>query len=179
MEGKYDKITLENIIDGVIIPCDGFGIFKNEDQKKAIREMAKRYGAIILTDSDRAGSVIRSYLQTILQGAELYPIYIPAVPGKEKRKSSYSKEGYLGVEGIDSETLYRLFEEFRAEPIDMAIQAKDLFEYGLTGSPGAGERKAELLRSLNLPPHLSNKALLKEINRRFDPQKFREFLEEN
>ncbi len=176
VEGKYDKITLENIVDGIIIPCDGFGIFKNEEQKKAIREMAKRYGAIILTDSDRAGNVIRSYLQTILQGAELYPLYIPAVPGKEKRKTSYSKEGYLGVEGIDSKTLYRLFEEFRAEPVGTAIQARDLFEYGLTGSSGASERKADLLRSLDLPPHLSNKALLKELNRRFDSQSFKAFI---
>ena len=106
VEGKYDKITLENVIDATIIPCNGFGIFKNEDQKRALREMAKRNGAIILTDSDRAGGVIRSYLNSILQGTEVYTLYVPAVFGKEKRKTSYSKEGLLGVEGTDYKTLY-------------------------------------------------------------------------
>lgn len=178
VEGKYDKITLENVIDGTIIPCDGFGIFKNKEQREALRKMAKECGAIILTDSDRAGAVIRSHLQTILQGAEVYTLYIPAVSGKEKRKPSYSKEGYLGVEGMDAAVLRRLFEEFRAEPIGTAIQAPDLYERGLTGVPGAYERKATLLQSLGLPPHLSNKALLKELNRRFDPSTFAAYINE-
>ncbi len=177
VEGKYDKITLENVIDATIIPCDGFGIFKNEEQKQAIREMARKYGAIILTDSDRAGGVIRSYLKTILQGAEVYTLYVPAVFGKEKRKTSYSKEGLLGVEGTSYETLCKIFEDFRAEPIGTAIQAKDLYAFGLTGTSGASERKTKLLLSLGLPPRLSNKALLKELNRRFDPDSFAEYLE--
>ena len=177
VEGKYDKITLENVIDGTIITCDGFGIFKNDEQKQAIREMARLYGAIILTDSDRAGGVIRSYLKTILQNAEVYTLYVPAVSGKEKRKTSFSKEGILGVEGTSYETLYKLFEDFRAEPIGTAIQAKDLFEHGLTGVPGAQERKTKLLRSLGLPLRLSNKALLKELNRRFDPDSFAGYIE--
>ena len=55
VEGKYDKITLENVIDATIIPCDGFTIFKNEEQKSALRKMAAERGAIILTYSVRAG----------------------------------------------------------------------------------------------------------------------------
>ncbi|MBQ8894225.1 MAG: DUF4093 domain-containing protein [Clostridia bacterium] len=176
VEGKYDKIALENIIDATIITCDGFGIFKNEEQKNALRSMAKENGAIILTDSDSAGGLLRSYLQTILQNAEVYTLYIPAIPGKEKRKTSFSKEGYLGVEGTDSAVLRKLFEEFRAQPIATAIKANDLFELELTGTLGAGERKALLLKALNLPPHLSNKALLKELNRRFDPKGFYQFV---
>lgn len=176
VEGKYDKITLENIIDATIIACDGFGIFKNEEQKTALQEMAKQNGAIILTDSDSAGGLLRSYLQTILQNASVYTLYIPAIPGKEKRKTSFSKEGYLGVEGTDPAVLRRLFEEFRAEAIPTVIQARDLFEYGLTGTTGSAARKAKLLRALNLPPHLSNNALLKELNRRFEPIALQKFI---
>jgi ribonuclease M5 len=176
VEGKYDKITLENIIDATIIACDGFGIFKNEEQKTALQEMAKQNGAIILTDSDSAGGLLRSYLQTILQNASVYTLYIPAIPGKEKRKTSFSKEGYLGVEGTDPAVLRCLFEEFRAEAIPTVIQARDLFEYGLTGTTGSAARKAKLLRALNLPPHLSNKALLKELNRRFEPIALQKFI---
>ena len=176
VEGKYDKIALENVIDATIIPCDGFGIFKNDEQKNALRAMAKDRGAIILTDSDSAGNLLRSYLQTILQNTEVYPLYIPAVPGKEKRKASFSKEGFIGVEGTDVAVLRRLFEDFRAEPAGTAIQAAHLYLVGLTGSPGAAERKSALLNVLQLPPHLSNKALLKELNRRFDPETFDSFI---
>lgn len=176
VEGKYDKIALENIIDATIIACDGFGIFKNKEQKLALRSMAQQYGAIILTDSDSAGGLLRSYLQTLLQNAQVYTLYIPAVQGKEKRKTSYSKEGYLGVEGTDPAVLRRLFEEFRAEAIPTVIQAKDLYELGLTGASGSAGRKARLLKELELPPHLSNKALLKELNRRFEPESMREFV---
>lgn len=178
VEGKYDKITLDNVIDATIIPCDGFGVFKNEEQKRSLREMAKKHGAIILTDSDRAGGRIRAYLQTILQGAEVYLLYVPAIEGKEKRKSDFSKEGYLGVEGIDSKTLYKLFEDFRAEPISTAIKAADLFALGFSGVPGATERKRRLVRKLNLPPNISPKGLLRELNRRFDPEAFEAFVKE-
>lgn len=176
VEGKYDKIALENIIDATILTCDGFGIFKNKEQKAALQAMAKERGAIILTDSDSAGGLLRSYLQTILQSCQVYTLYIPAMPGKEKRKASYSKEGYLGVEGTDAAVLRRLFEEFRAEPIGTAIQVADLYEFGLTGTPGASDRKSWLLHELKLPPHLSNKALLKELNRRFTPDSLKDFL---
>lgn len=178
VEGKYDKIALENIIDATILTCDGFGIFKDKERQKAIRAMAQKNGAILLTDPDSAGGVIRSHLQRLLQGAELYPLYIPAIEGKEKRKTSYSKEGFLGVEGMDAATLRRLFEEFRAEPIGTSIDAVQLYEYGFTGTEGARERKEVLLRTLELPPHLSNKALLKELNRRFDPRSFCDFVKE-
>ena len=36
VEGKYDKITLENVIDAFILTTDGFGIFKNEEKLKKV-----------------------------------------------------------------------------------------------------------------------------------------------
>lgn len=178
VEGKYDKITLDSIVDATVIAVDGFGIFKNEAKKKALRTMAQQRGVIILTDSDSAGGLLRSYLQTILQGCEIYTLYVPAVPGKEKRKTSYSKEGFLGVEGTDPQVLRNLFSGFQAAPVPVTLTATDLYEYGLTGVPGASERKLALLMALGLPPHLSNNALLKELNRRFDPHSFSLFLKD-
>lgn len=178
VEGKYDKIALENVIDAEIFSCDGFGIYKNGPQKKALRSLALEHGAIILTDSDHAGGQLRSYLSSILQGAEIHTLYIPAVKGKEKRKAVPSKEGYLGVEGMNAKILRRLFSEFRAEPADEIFQARDLFFYQLTGVPGAKERKEKLLRALSLPPGLSNRALLKELNRRFTQETLEAFLTE-
>ncbi len=176
VEGKYDKITLSNIIDATIIPCDGFEIFKNDAQKKAIRSMALQRGAIILTDSDRAGAIIRAHLNRILQGCEVYTLFVPAVKGKERRKTAFSKEGLLGVEGIDAAVLRQLFEEFHTEPIIVEILPQHLYEYKLIGYPGSKNKKAELLERLMLPPHLSNNALLKELNRRFSLAEFEAYM---
>lgn len=177
VEGKYDAITLSNIIEGTIIPCDGFGIFKDSIKKEALKQMAKERGAIVLTDSDSAGGLLRSYLKTILQNCEVYLLYVPAIRGKEKRKTTPSKEGYLGVEGIDCATLRKLFEDFRAAPIEPSIFASDLYDLGLNGTPGCSDAKKKLLEALSLPPHLSNNALLKELNRRFSLESFRAFME--
>ena len=178
VEGKYDKITLDNIIDATVIPCDGFGIFKNEEHRKVLRVLAKERGAIILTDSDRSGAVIRSHLQTILQGADVHILLAPAVPGKEKRKPTYSKEGLLGIEGISADVLRKLFDGFRSDPIPDVIKPIDLYNAGLSGSNGAKERRLKLLETLGLPPHLSNNLLLKELNRRFSVDEFLAFIKE-
>ena len=36
VEGKYDVIKLNSIIDGQIIKTDGFGLFKSEETKNYI-----------------------------------------------------------------------------------------------------------------------------------------------
>lgn len=176
VEGKYDKITLDNIIDATIIPCDGFGIFKNEERRMALRALAKERGAIILTDSDRSGAIIRSHLQTILQGADIHILLIPAIAGKEKRKPTYSKEGLLGVEGMTADVLRGLFIDFGSKPISNAIKPIDLYNAGLSGVEGAQKRRSALLKTLMLPPHISNNLLLKELNRRFSIEEFYEFV---
>lgn len=172
VEGKYDKITLENVIDGTIVSCDGFELFKNERLKASLKEMTKGRGAIVLTDSDRAGAIIRSHLCQILQNEEVYCLYIPAIAGKEKRKKTPGKEGLLGVEGMNFETLLELFKGFEAKPIPAEITATDLYENGFSGCEGAKRKKEQLLCNLKLPLHLSNNALLKELNRRFTREEF-------
>ena len=62
VEGKYDKIKLESILDAVILTTDGFGVFKDKEKQRLIRRLAKERGILVLTDSDSAGFVIRSFL---------------------------------------------------------------------------------------------------------------------
>ena len=38
VEGRYDKIKLSSMIDGIIIETEGFGIFKDKDKQKLIRK---------------------------------------------------------------------------------------------------------------------------------------------
>lgn len=57
VEGKYDKIKLESMVDGFILPTDGFGIFVDKERLELIRRLAAARGVLVLTDSDGAGFV--------------------------------------------------------------------------------------------------------------------------
>ena len=105
VEGKYDKIKVSSIFDTTIVSLGGFGIFTNTEKQKLISKLAKRQGIIILTDSDRAGFLIRNFICGIVDNKHIKHAYIPQRPGKESRKSEPSKDGFLGVEGIDSQTI--------------------------------------------------------------------------
>ena len=52
----------------------------------------------------------------------------------------------------------------------------DLFALGLSGTPNAAERRAALLRRLELPEHMSAKALLAALNALYTPTELAELL---
>ena len=68
VEGKYDKIKLSQIADAVIVSVNGFNIFKDESKQKLIKKLSESRGIIILTDSDRAGFLIRNFICGITAG---------------------------------------------------------------------------------------------------------------
>ena len=105
VEGKYDKNTLSQVVDAVILETSGFGIFHDKERRKLFQKLAEQRGLIILTDSDGAGFVIRNYLKGFLPPEKVKQAYVPDLYGKEKRKASPSKEGKLGVEGMRPEIL--------------------------------------------------------------------------
>ena len=63
VEGRYDKNTLSQVVDAVILETAGFGVFRDGEKLALLRRMAKSRGLIILTDSDGAGFVIRNFLK--------------------------------------------------------------------------------------------------------------------
>ncbi|MCD7821728.1 MAG: DUF4093 domain-containing protein [Clostridiales bacterium] len=105
VEGRYDKNTLSQLVDTLILTTDGFQIFHRKEQEALLRRVAERRGLIILTDSDGAGFVIRNHLKSILPPEQVKQCYIPDVYGKEKRKKAPGKEGKLGVEGMSPAVL--------------------------------------------------------------------------
>ncbi|HOO06571.1 MAG TPA: toprim domain-containing protein [Ruminococcus sp.] len=137
VEGKYDKIKLSSAVDAVIIPTNGFRIFKDPEKLSLIRYYAEKTGIVILTDSDSAGRKIRGYLRGAVNCGRIVNVYIPDIFGKEKRKAKPSAEGKLGVEGIDVPTLLAAFEKAgvtagsSTRPSD--ITKVTLFELGLSG----------------------------------------------
>nr|WP_317413423.1 DUF4093 domain-containing protein [uncultured Solibaculum sp.] len=173
VEGKYDKIKLSSLLDAIIIPTDGFGIFKDKEKMNLIRRLAEERGILILTDSDGAGFVIRNYLSGCIPASQIQHAYIPDILGKEKRKDKPSKEGKLGVEGIPQSLLLEAlrkagvtWDETTSQPPSEGrdITNLDLYEDGLIGSEGSKSRRLQLLSKLSLPEHLSTKSLLQMLN---------------
>ena len=177
VEGKYDKIRLSNLVDAVIIPTNGFELYKNKETAELIKMLAKKTGIIILTDSDGAGFQIRSRLRNITRGGEVINVYIPDIPGKERRKRAPSAEGKLGVEGVDDEILLEAFRKAGVFAEEQTVRKDtitkaDLMELGLVGGENSVDRRAKLQRSLGLPVRVSANMLLEILNVMYSREEF-------
>ncbi len=181
VEGKYDKIRLQNIIDGLIIATDGFSIFKNKEKQALIKTLAEQKGIIVLTDSDSAGRVIRMHLKSIVSPDRITNVYLPKILGKEKRKSKKSAEGLLGVEGTDDEIILEAFKKFGViasftDKKRRLVTKADLYSFSLSGRENSEKTRKELLEFLNFP-NMSANAFLDLINSLYSYEKFLEVLD--
>ncbi len=171
VEGRYDKNSLSQVVDAVILETSGFGIFNDRQKQKLLRTMAEARGLIVLTDADGAGLVIRNFIKSCTDPATVKHAYIPPVAGKEKRKEKASKEGLLGVEGMRPqqllESLIRAgasFENAESREMGPPITKADFYVRGLSGKSGSQQRRAQLIGKLDLPRHISADALLDVVN---------------
>ncbi len=168
VEGKYDKIKLSSVVDGIIIVTNGFRIFKDKEKLELIRYYARTTGIIILTDSDSAGRKIRGYIKGAVHDGSIKNVYIPDIFGKEKRKDKPSAEGKLGVEGIDSDILIEAFEKtgITASESDSVhdITNMTLFENGLSGGQNSKLLRERLQMKLGLPSLMSSASLIEVLN---------------
>ena len=166
VEGKYDKLRLQNLIDAQILTTDGFGVFNKTEKAKLFQALAKKTPIIVLTDSDGAGKLIRSHLSSIIPTDRLIHLYVPRIHGKEKRKPAPSAEGVLGVEGMENQLLYELFLPYadanavRARIEENRLSKLDLYEDGLTGGEGSAARRDAFAKQLGLPSGMTPNALL-------------------
>ena len=172
VEGKYDKSTLLSIFDTTVVTLGGFGVFNSSEKQALIRRIASG-GIIVLTDSDGAGKVIRSFLNGIIPKDKIYNLYIPKIQGKEKRKTTPSKEGLLGVEGMGREELVRVLSPFIVENGSCGLTRKndaelitkvDFYMDKLTGADNSVARRDELAKHFGLPDGMSANALLEALN---------------
>lgn len=184
VEGKYDKITLSSIIDAVIIVTNGFGIFKDKEKLELIKFYAGSTGIIIMTDSDRAGFIIRNHIKGAVKNGKIQNVYIPDIMGKEKRKLKTSAEGKLGVEGMNKEIILKALEKagITADETeikkDTLITKTDLFILGLSGGQNSSELRRKLLHHLKLPSLLSANSMLEVLNTMMDINKLRTIMDE-
>ena len=184
VEGRYDKIKLSSVIDGIIIETDGFGIFNNKEKQRLIRRLAETKGLLILTDSDSAGFKIRSFIRGIVPAEQIKHAYIPDIFGKEKRKSEPSKEGKLGVEGVNIQVIIDALEkagvlcEETEKTQHREITKLDLYEDGLSGKPDSDALRKKLLKHLDLPERLTSNALVQILNTFLTYEEYKKAVEE-
>ena len=170
VEGRYDKNTLSQIVCAPILETSGFGIFKDKQQMKLLRQIAEKRGLIVFTDSDGAGFVIRNHIKSAIPGKYLKHAYIPDILGKEKRKTAPGKEGKLGVEGMSKDiilqALRRAGATIEGEDVSLpqAITKQDLMSLGLSGGQDSAAKRLTLLKKLDLPEHMSANAMLQALN---------------
>ena len=176
VEGKYDKIKLSSLVRAVILPTNGFRIFRDAEMLQLIRHYAVTTGILILTDSDRAGFRIRNYLRGAVPEGDIRNLYIPDIFGKEKRKEKPSAEGKLGVEGMEAEILRETFRRAGVlageAPAGEPITRNDLYFAGLSGRPDCVEKRRALQRELGLPELLSAQALAEVLGSMMTREEF-------
>lgn len=182
VEGRYDKSTLASVFDATIITTGGFSVFNSKEKQTLIRKLAERGGVILLTDSDAGGRQIRSFLLGILPKEKIFNVYVPEIKGKEKRKSSPSKAGLLGVEGMEREVLVKALSPFIKSELNekkstRPVTKLDFYNDGLTGKDGSQDRRASLARSLDLPHDMTANALIEAINLLYSYEIYREKIE--
>ena len=184
VEGRYDKIKLSSIVSSPIIDTGGFRVFKDKEKQNLIKKISAQRGLLVLTDSDSAGFVIRNFLKGIVPENELKHAYIPQLRGKEKRKAEASKEGLLGVEGMDEHIIVRAIQNSGATILNYDKKVKsgditksDLYELGLSGRENSAVLREKLLKRLQLPSYLTTNAMLTALNCLYSLEELKELIE--
>lgn len=177
VEGRYDTVRLSSLVDATIVQTNGFRIFKDKEQTAMLRKLAAERGLIVLTDSDAAGFLIRDHIAAVVPPEQIKHAYIPPRMGKESRKATASKEGLLGVEGMDDDVLIKALigagatqEEAPTKPY---MTPARLYEDGLMGQPNSKEKRRRLCEALDLPTYLSNARLMAVLNAAFSEEDYK------
>ncbi|MBQ8439985.1 MAG: DUF4093 domain-containing protein [Clostridia bacterium] len=169
VEGRYDKLRLDAVMEGQILTTDGFGLFNKKEKTMLFRALAKSTPIIVMTDSDGAGKLIRSHISGMIPKDRLIHLYIPRIEGKEKRKDAPSAEGTLGVEGMKNDLIYDLLAPYadvtavNRRMTENRLSKTDLYNDGLTGGENSREKRNELAGKIGLPPDMTPNAFLSAL----------------
>ena len=158
VEGRDDTCAVNRAVDVMTIETHGFGM--SDEMWQRIDRAYRTSGIIILTDPDRAGENIRKKI------LERYPDAGQAFLPRDKAL----KKSNIGVENAKPEDI--------AEAIEKALKnmrlrdgsrgsgdftAEDMDRFGLSGGPGASERRALLGDALGIG-YGNGKTFLKRLN---------------
>ena len=160
VEGTYDKIKLSGFVDGVILTTNGFTVFRDAKLLESIKSLAKKTGTVLHA-------------------------YIPDVKGKERRKRISGKEGLLGVEGIDEETIINALKKAgctidggkESPRAERKITKADMFAAGFSGGAQSALLRKKAAQILGIPSKISANMLTDVINRLLTYDEFCEMAE--
>ncbi len=158
VEGRDDTCAVNRAVDVMTIETHGFGM--SDEMWQRIDRAYRTSGIIILTDPDRAGENIRKKI------LERYPDAGQAFLPRDKAL----KKSNVGVENAKPEDIAEAIEkalknmESRkyAEAPD-TFTTEDMDRFGLSGGPGASERRARLGDALGIG-YGNGKTFLKRLN---------------
>ncbi len=180
VEGKYDKIKIDSIADACVIATDGFGLFKRGEKLAVIRRLAQNGKIIVLCDSDGAGKVIRSHISSAVPKENIIQLYTPQIKGREKRKTETSREGFLGVEGVDADILREILAPYSDDGFEFRgadITKLDFYCDGLTGKENSAEMRSKVARILGLPVDMTPNAMLEAIKAAYSMEEYKSAVE--
>ena len=183
VEGKYDKIKLSSFIDALIIETGGFRIFKDKEKRALLNILAEKNGLVIITDSDSAGFLIRNHIKNIVKSKNIINVYIPEILGKEKRKKAFSKEGLLGVEGIEEDIIIKSLKKYgvlgeKTSSIKELVTKADLFTDGLSGNENSSEKRKIIYENLSVPKYISTNSFLDIINSIMTKEEYKKMIKD-
>ncbi len=140
VEGKMDTVAIKKAVDAETIETGGFTLAPNTLDK--IKAAYEKRGIIILTDPDRAGERIRTYL------TERFPQAGQAFVPREEAIGNDD----LGIEQASPKAIRDALSKVHYQEIKprMEFTHRDLFLSNLNGSAGASERRAKLGAILGL-----------------------------
>lgn len=158
VEGRDDTCAVNRAVDAMTIETHGFGM--SGEMWQRIDRAYRTSGIIILTDPDRAGENIRKKI------LERYPDAGQAFLPRDKAL----KKSNIGVENAKPEDIAEAIEKAlknmrsqkRAEASD-TFTTEDMDRFGLSGGPGASERRARLGDALGIG-YGNGKTFLKRLN---------------
>ena len=52
VEGKYDKIKLDSLFDGLILTCEGFSLFRRQDKQAFLRRLSDEKGLMNILEDE-------------------------------------------------------------------------------------------------------------------------------
>lgn len=158
VEGRDDTCAVNRAVDVMTIETHGFGM--SDEMWQRIDRAYRTSGIIILTDPDRAGENIRKKI------LERYPDAGQAFLPRDKAL----KKSNVGVENAKPEDIAEAIEKAlknmrsqkRTEASD-TFTTEDMDRFGLSGGPGASERRARLGDALGIG-YGNGKTFLKRLN---------------
>lgn len=141
VEGKDDITRVKEVIDADVIATQGIHISKRRLQE--IVELTENRGAIILTDPDNPGEIIRRKLKSVLK-CEVKDAFITQKDGL--------LDGDVGIENASHEVIRAAIENARPNFVEKkeVFDHGFLFEYGLTGQGNSAKIREEISKKLRI-----------------------------